>query len=265
MPKRTNFRKKTAKRSRPAKELSAVSLESLLSANTDRLTCAYVAEPELLFSAKQRCVDPRTGLGAFGPYSKTDATRRDHIRIGIVGPADAIDRAAALLLQIQQPIEQKDSVDCVLHPSFPGFNAGEPFQVQLVTQEIWHRAMRPIDIRLVEEEVDFTRRVGLLKKFVSDEVEALAALDPSPDVVICAMSQKLEELCRTGIAECDKERAEVEELLAGDVEDISDETARSFRRGLKAACMDVLPTQLSGTALLPEPEACRICPREHGT
>jgi hypothetical protein len=244
MPKRTNFRKKTAKRSRPAKELSAVSLESLLSANTDRLTCAYVAEPELLFGGKQRCVDPRTGLGAFGPYSKTDATRRDHIRIGIVGPADAIDRAIALLLQIQQPIEQKDSLDCVLHPSFPGFNAGEPFQVQLITQDVWHRAMRPIDIRLVEEEDDFPRRVGLLKKFVADEVEALAALDPSPDVVICAMSQKLEELCRTGIAEYDKERAEVEELLAGDVEDISDETARSFRRGLKAACMDVLPTQL---------------------
>jgi hypothetical protein len=203
-----------------------------------------VAEPELLFSAKQRCIDPRTGLGAFGPYSKTDATRRDHIRIGIVGPADAIDRAIALLLQIQQPIEQKDNVDCVLHPSFPGFNAGEPFQVQLITQDVWHRAMRPIDIRLVEEEDDFPRRVGLLKKFVGDDVEALAALDPSPDVVICAMSQNLEELCRTGIAEYDKERAEVEELLAGDVEDISDETARSFRRGLKAACMDVLPTQL---------------------
>lgn len=244
MRKRTNFRRKTGKSNRPVKELRAVPLESLLSQNTDRLTCAYLSEPELLFGAKQRCVDPRTGLGAFGPYSKTDATRRDHIRIGIVGPADAIDRAVALLSQIQQPIEQKESVDCVLHPSFPGFNSSEPFQVQLITQDVWHRAMRPLDIRLVEEEDDFTRRVGLLKKFVADEVEALAALDPSPDLVICAMSQKLEELCRTGIAEYDKERSEVDELLTGDVEDISGETARSFRRGLKAACMDVLPTQL---------------------
>src|SRR5438105_4932256 len=135
-------------------------------------------------------------------------------------------------------------IDCILHPSFPGFNSGEPFQIQLITQGVWHRLMRPIDVRLVEEEDDFTRRVGLLKRFVADEVAALAALDPPADVVICAMSQKLEELCRTGIAEHDRERAEVEELLTDDDEDISGETARSFRRGLKAECMEVVPTQL---------------------
>lgn len=201
-------------------------------------------EPELLFANKQRCVDPRTGLAAFGPYSKTDATRREHIRVGIVGPADAIDRAVALLAQIQQPIDQKESVDCVLHPSFPGMNSGEPFQIELITQTIWHRSLRPLDVRLVEEEDDFTRRVGLLKKCVADEVRALAALDTPPDVVICAMSQKLEELCRTGIAEYDRERAEVADLLVGDVEEPSDDSSRSFRRGLKAECMDVLPTQL---------------------
>jgi hypothetical protein len=123
-------------------------------------------------------------------------------------------------------------------------NSGEPFQVELITQTIWHRALRVLDIRLVEEEDDFTRRVGLLKKFVAGEARALSALDPPPDVVVCAMSQKLEELCRTGIAEYDLEHAELAGLLAGDVEDAPDETSRSFRRGLKAECMDVLPTQL---------------------
>ncbi len=219
-------------------------MESLLSQSTDRLTCTYLPEPELLFGNRQRCVDPRTGLAAFGPYSKTDPTRREHIRLGIVGPADAIDRAVSLLGQIQKPVEQKENVDCILHPSFPGMNSGEPFQVELITQDIWHRALRPLDVRLVEDEEDFPRRVGLLKKFVTEEVRALAALDSAPDVVICAMSQKLEELCRTGIAEYDREHAEVVDLLVGDVEDAPDDTSRSFRRGLKAECMDVLPTQL---------------------
>ena len=164
--------------------------------------------------------------------------------MGIVGPAEAIDRAVALLAQIQQPIDQKDTVDCVLHPSFPGMNSGEPFQVDLITQAIWHRTLRPLDIRVVEEEEDFTHRVGLLKKFVAEEVKALAALDSPPDVVLCAMSQKLEDLCRTGIAEYDREHAEIDELPIGDVEEPSDDTSRSFRRGLKAECMDVLPTQL---------------------
>ena len=201
-------------------------------------------EPELLFGNKQPCVDPRTGLASFGPYSKTDATRREHIRLGIVGPADAIDRALSLLARMQKPIEQEENVDCVLHPSFPGMNSGEPFQVELITQAVWHRALRPLDVRLVEEEDDFTRRVGLLKKFVADEVGALAALDPPPDVVICAMSQKVEELCRTGIAEYDREYAEIADLLVGDIEAAPDDTSRSFRRGLKAECLDVLPTQL---------------------
>lgn len=101
-----------------------------------------------------------------------------------------------------------------------------------------------MDVRLVEAEEDFTRRVGLLKRFVADEVRALAALDSPPDVVLCVMSQRIEELCRTGIAEYDKQHADLEELLAGDVEEGDGETSRSFRRGLKAECMDVLPTQL---------------------
>lgn len=123
-------------------------------------------------------------------------------------------------------------------------NSGEPFQIDLTTQPIWCRPLRALDVRLVEEEEDFTRRVGLLKKFVAEEVRALAALDSPPDVVICAMSQNLEELCRTGIAEYDREHAEIADLLVGDVDEPPDDTSRSFRRGLKAECMDVLPTQL---------------------
>jgi hypothetical protein len=96
----------------------------------------------------------------------------------------------------------------------------------------------------VEQEDDFPRRVGLLKKIVAEEVKALAALDSPPDVVLCAMSQSLEELCRTGIAEYDREHADLDELPLGDIEEPSDDTSRSFRRGLKAECMDVLPTQL---------------------
>jgi hypothetical protein len=224
--------------------LEAYSLEHLLAKSSDQLHCSLVPEPELVFGGKQCCVDPKTGLAAYGPYSKTDATKRDQLRIGIVGPAEAIDRALALLSTISQPIEQKDTLDAILHPSFPGVNSGEPFQIELVTQSLWHRPLRPLDVRLVEEHDDFMIRVGLLKRFVSEEVRALSELDSPPDVVICAMSESLEELCRTGIAEYDKEHEGLEDLPGHDVEEPSLDTARSFRRGLKAECMDVLPTQL---------------------
>lgn len=52
-------------------------------------------------------------------------------------------------------------------------------QIELITQPLWHRTPRPLGVRLVEEEEDFTRRVGLLKRFDSEEVRALAALELS--------------------------------------------------------------------------------------
>src|SRR5262249_51956951 len=138
------------------------------------LECTYTEEPELAFASKQRCVDPRTGLTAFGPYSRTDASRREQLRVGIVGPAEAIEKAAALLERMTSPIDQNEKVDAILHPSFPGFNKAEPFQIELVSQDVWKRSLRPLDIALVEKNNDFMVRVALLKRFVSAEVKALS-------------------------------------------------------------------------------------------
>jgi len=68
----------------------------LLGASTT-LSCSLIPEPLLLFGGKNAVEDPKTGLTAYGPYSNTDATRRPIIRLGIVGPAEAIDRARTLV------------------------------------------------------------------------------------------------------------------------------------------------------------------------
>src|ERR1019366_4414618 len=162
---------------------------------------------QLVFSDERQCEDPRTGLTAFGPYSKTDVTRRTAIRIGIVGPAEAIDRALALVKLMSRPIAQSPKLDAMLHPSFPGINDGEPFQVEMVTQTVWHRALRPVDIAAVESHPDFTVRVKLLLDAVITEIRALKQLDPCPDVVLIAMTERLEKLCRVGIGEHDAQAA----------------------------------------------------------
>ena len=242
---------------------SSESIVPLLTSGPIKLNCEYLGEPELVFSDKRHCEDPRTGLTAFGPYSKTDVTRRTVIRVGIVGPADAIDRALALLKQMSQPIAQTDKVDAMLHPSFPGLNIEEPFQIEMVTQELWHRALRVPDVAAVEAHPDFTVRVQLLLDAVIKEVRALKQLDPAPDLILVAMTEKLEKLCKVGIRQHDIETnlgdeeddlADVEENTIGsDATNNSEETqaitddpdsSRSFRRGLKAKCLDLLPTQL---------------------
>ncbi|MBS1841513.1 MAG: hypothetical protein JSS69_15060 [Acidobacteria bacterium] len=225
-----------------------------------------MAEPQLLFGGKSSCVDPRTGLAAYGPYSKTDASRRTAIRVGIVGPADAIDRAVALIERFSQPIDQSEKVDAVLHPPFPGLTAGEPFQVEIVSHPIWRRPLKPADVILVEGDPDFKSRIGRLLSAVLTEIRALKALDSGPDVILVAMSQKLEELCRVGIAKYEitstHEPSDEDEPPSDEPEDLEpdlpegtqeeneseadpdDEGARSFRRGLKAQCLNLLPTQL---------------------
>ena len=257
----------TSKTRNPGPVLQAAPISNLLSSAPASLSCAYLAEPQLLFGGKAVCVDPRTGLAAYGPYSKTDATRRTAIRVGIVGPADAIDRAVALIERFSQPIDQSEKVDAVLHPPFPGLNLGEPFQVEIVSHQIWRRPLKPADVVLVEGDPDFKSRIGRLLSVVLTEIRALKALDSGPDVVIVAMSQKLEELCRVGIAkyetksthesssEDDSPADEPEDLEPDSAEagqedddesevDPDDEGARSFRRGLKAQCLNLLPTQL---------------------
>jgi hypothetical protein len=260
--KQPRYRRHKSQKSRP---VPSDSILPILAAAQIKLHCEYLQEPQLVFSDKRQCEDPRTGLTAFGPYSKTDVTRRTAIRVGIVGPAEAIDRALALVKLMSRPILQSEKLDAMLHPSFPGINDGEPFQVEMVTQTVWQRALRPVDVAAVESHPDFTVRVKLLLDAVITEIRALKQLDPCPDVVLIAMTERLEKLCRVGIGEHDAqaaidddedELADVAEVAAEPDKDsnasISDEAVeanradgiRSFRRGLKAKCLDLLPTQL---------------------
>ena len=198
-------RRRTAKSAQIRWE--APQFESLLARANTQLACSYVGEPSLSFAGKQQTEDPKTGLSAYGPYSKAEASRRQQIRVGIVGPAEAIDRAVSFLAGLSNRIEPAPKTDAVLHPAFPGLNAGEPFQIEFVTQPVWHRSLKTKDIALVEGNPDFMERVGLLLGAVTTEIKALRALDSGPNVVICAMSKSLEELCRVGIGEYDRQQA----------------------------------------------------------
>ena len=262
---RGKVKRKKNQREGAGVRLAASQMATLLAQAGIELNCAYLAEPGLNFGGKAQCVDPRTGLAAFGPYSKTDSTRRQSIRLGIVGPAEAIDRAVALLERLSRPIDQGEKIDAILHPPFPGLNSGEPFQVELVSQPVWRRPLKSKDVALVEGDPNFMSRIGKLLTAVITEVRALKALDSGPDVVLVAMSERLETLCRVGIGKHDREHPEesavedddVREMMDelndevrdendgdDDAEDHNDEAARSFRRGLKAQSLDLLPTQL---------------------
>jgi hypothetical protein len=244
-------------------------MTDLLAGSRQHLALSLIPEPHLLFGGKQACEDPKTGLTAFGPYSKTDVTRRTVIRIGVVGPAEAIDRALNLIERMGSPIPFHEKLDAMLHPGFPGINDHDPFQIQFLTQSVWCRRLSPTQVATVENHPDFPTRIKLLVNDVVAEVEALSKLDSGPDVVLVAMTAGIERQCRVGIAAYDKAQRDVaerddedEDAIADVLEEVDEDAEpeeeeeeeqvaverpdapRGFRRGLKAACMQFLPTQL---------------------
>src|SRR6266853_2767475 len=104
--------------SNPRRVLNTVPLEIELARSPGRFHCLQLQEPNLVFGGGRCCVDPRTGLAAYGPYGLTGHDEPAQLGIGIIGTQEAIEKSARLLEEISQPIEQDAAFDCILHPSF---------------------------------------------------------------------------------------------------------------------------------------------------
>ncbi len=182
-------------------------------------------EPELTFGENRHCVDVKTGLGVFGSHWRMNATQRPRVRVGIIGTECEIGKTLELLEEISQPVEQDSRIDCVLHPSFPGLNAGPPFEVDLLSGPQWRRIVDPSELREARACDSPAAGLELLHTCFSREVHALSSLESRPDVVICAMSDPAESI---------PSRESVDGSLA--------DRLRGFESGLKAQCIGTLPT-----------------------
>ena len=55
------------------------------------LDVRVLPEPPLIFGDFQRTVDPRVGLGMYGPFDRDDRGRRGAIRLGVIGEGHCIE------------------------------------------------------------------------------------------------------------------------------------------------------------------------------
>ena len=230
----------------PRHVFSTVPLEIDLARSSDRFHCSQLEEPGLIFGGGHCCVDPRTGLAAYGPYGVTGREEPAQIRVGIVGTTEGIDRTLKLLEEISQPIEQGANFDCVLYPSFPGLNVQGPFKVDLVTQSQWHRLLPQdkTDFRSLKECDDFSTRCRLLQDVIGGEVRVVSDLENPPQVILCAVSESMARLLGTETPSGAANFAWKEKSLSGGGERKSYGLLREFRGGLKAECMGSLPTEI---------------------
>lgn len=101
-------------------------------------------EPSLEFGGGARHVDPRTGIADYGPVDLGAEPRK--IRIGFVGPDEAIEGARAWLERCREPFDAKQSRHPNLFRGFPGFDVDRSFRSQLMLQDAPRRPIgrRPL-------------------------------------------------------------------------------------------------------------------------
>lgn len=167
-------------------------LEVHLSRSQDRFECIHLTEPDLLFAGNQRCPDPRTGIGAYGPFYRGTSAGKFRLRLGIVGTADAINKARGFLDEISRPIEQDPSRDSVLYPSFPGLNSGHPFSLDFLTLPAVAREVNSEKLQSAQNESDPIAAYSAIRELFAEPVRAMSMLAEPPDVVLCAVPKWIE-------------------------------------------------------------------------
>jgi hypothetical protein len=171
--------------------ISSPPLEIQLSRSTNHFECFQLKEPDLVFGGNYRCVDPKTGLGAYGPFTETGGEKKRQLRVGIVGTSEATEKVLSLLDELSRPVQQNPGSDSILHPAFPGLNSGSPFSSDLVTKSSWLRSVSPQAMGRVQDCGDPIAKFEMLRELFGERVRELSALEFAPNLAICAMPERV--------------------------------------------------------------------------
>lgn len=171
------------------------------------LDVRVLPEPQLLFGDLQRTVDPRVGLGMYGPFDIDDPGRRTAIRLGLIGTAESVELvhrfvtgsrssiAPVRRVRWQGDVREK-AMDPAIYPHFPGLDRAFDIKAVLDTTAIETLGRREVTelkrIKLYEPRV--TRLIGM----VMERLGVLVEKPSGPDVCIIALSEEIRALC-TGI------------------------------------------------------------------
>lgn len=156
-----------------------------------------IAEPLLAFGGGHEHVDPKTGLSLYGPYSLSDQRRPSlaSIRVGIVGTPGMISDAQQWL-RFCTNVVTNDGHEPFQWPHFPGFNAGHPFQCELVLGDALWEDIRDDELKTALGETNFFERIKRVVALYAAKLEVLAGRgDARPDLIICCIPQNVIDFC----------------------------------------------------------------------
>ena len=246
-------------------------LEEILSAAPPSFETFVVEEPRLVFAGNFSSPDPKQGIQAYGPFSASTSP----IRIGIVGTNDGVDAFKYFLGRAHTSITpglnaRGKQFDPIAIPDFPGVSANVGFRTPFLVESMH---VRTIPARVLELALNAATPQDQIKAVIDEvgkQLEALADLDPEPNVIVVVMPDLVErELRHLGNPFAKKARLSFDEKVvvrleqkrnktgqeffdfAGDDRPPKEQGARNFHNAMKARAMAVgIPIQLMWQASL---------------
>jgi hypothetical protein len=228
----------------------------------------HLPEPTLQFGDGHEATTPKEGLLLGGPYDlRFGPAHRSEIRVGLVGPTDAINEMREFLKRVAEGLPAKPDSNPALFPSYPGFE--KVFRSKLISTKRWDI---PIDSGALRRALGLDPRDGFVQvvELYANAIEQLAGRDVAPDVIVCCVTKDIRK--RVGVVDTHSAAARRRTRLPSDMQGAlfdsvgpggepltleaaadpqpEDLLTRNFRAALKARAMEAgTPVQLATEAL----------------
>jgi hypothetical protein len=156
-------------------------------------------EPLLAFQGGHHHVDPKIGLGLYGPHSLVGQARPalTSIIVGLVGPPAMVADTEQWLIACQGVIVN-DGREPFLRPHFPGFSASSPFKCDLIVGDAWKEVIRPAILSAAVSEPDFYERIRHVLGLYLEGIQVLSQRDRKPHAILYCRPQEVVDHCAVG-------------------------------------------------------------------
>lgn len=191
-----------------------------------RLRFAHIEEPKLQFGEYFEHEDTKTGLSEFGPFGiNVPGLHTSEIRLGFIGTGETISDAQEWIEKCSGYIESENlkiikemtqtnedslfgeefdfdapeirRLDKILNRDFIGFNKDTPFQCSFQVNPRWERIINHRELQAILNIKDKEERITELVNLIGAQLASLTQTDPTPDIIMIALTKEIEELADT--------------------------------------------------------------------
>ena len=149
----------------------------------------HLSEPKLQFGASKH-IDIRFGLRDYGPFDSGSPRQPQHIRVGVAGTPETVQKLTSWLDSLRDGVPAKESKFANRYIDFPGFGSGRTLSSEIAVHQ---SATTPVSPRRIDGIIDKHGVNRAIEKIANLFFEELSHLSSSRnvDVLFCAAPEEV--------------------------------------------------------------------------